>query len=803
MEDNGVRTGFADELLARKDDNGNVQTLFDHLHNAGELAAGFESRSAATARTAGLLHDEGKATQAFQNYLLYGGKQRGEVIHAWQGAFTINDQLVDGPSGVMTQEMLELAIANHHGCLPDCISPEGDSPFFDKISEENRAEERYHYQEVLGHVPSLDLNVQGNFVQSVDESGELLRRMGTCASRLHSRRQARSSMGFYIGLYEKYIYSRLVDADRLDAAHFESRQLHTPNTPDWVELIRRLETHLGELDTSKPVNQIRSWISEDCLKASGWATGVYRLDVPTGGGKTLASLRFALHHAEKTGKKHIVYVIPYLSITSQTVDVFREFLDLQDDDSDVLLEHYSSVMKDDEQQEQRRRLAAERWDNPIIVTTMVQFLETVMSARASKLRKFHNMADSVIIFDEIQALPTKTVNLFNEIVSFLSNILDSTILLCSATQPLLECTERRNLLLSDNPDLIGRSNDYAEQLRRTNIIASSETVTIDELASIIFGKAQENGNCLAIVNLRSEARKLYEKISDLNETLDEDEQFAIVHLSTSMCGRHRKDRLWELRMSLERNRPVICLSTQLIEAGVDVSFACVVRAMAGLDSILQAAGRCNRNGESKEPKNVYVYPIADERGLDRLRDIKLGKAITQQLVHAYPDADLVSEAMIAEYYRFYLDRQKGEMMDCKMSTGETAYELLSTNCGRQREYEDRKKQKYTHVFAQAFKTVSDDFHVIAKETTDVVVQYGKAKELIEQLGEANLTTQIRILRQLQDYSVPLFDNEFKTLDESGRISAADEEFGIKVLNKENYNPEYGVVLNADMPLLAM
>lgn len=792
-----------DELLARKDNDDNVQTLFDHLHNTGELAAGFESRSVATARTAGLLHDEGKATRVFQNYLLYGDKRRGEVVHAWQGAFTINDQLVDSLVGGMTQEMLELAIANHHGCLPDCISFEGDSPFFDKMSDENKAKERYHYQEVLGHVPSLDLSVQSNFAQSVAESEGLLRLMGACASRLHSQRQRRSSMDFYMGLYEKYIYSRLVDADRLDAANFESQQSYTPNTPDWAELIRRLEAHLGELDTSKSINRIRSRISEDCLKASERATGIYRLGVPTGGGKTLASLRFALHHAEKTGKKHVVYVIPYLSITSQTVDVFREFLDLKDDDSEVLLEHYSSVMKDDEQQEQRRRLAAERWDNPIIVTTMVQFLETVMSARASKLRKFHNMADSVIIFDEIQALPTKTINLFNEIVNFLSNILDSTILLCSATQPLLECTERGNLLLSDNPDLIGRSNDYAEQLRRTNIIASSETVTIDELASIIFDKAQENGNCLAIVNLRSEARKLYERISDLNETLDENKRFAMIHLSTSMCGRHRKDQLRELRMSLERNRPGICLSTQLIEAGVDVSFSCVVRAMAGLDSILQAAGRCNRNGESKEPKNVYVYPIADERGLDRLRDIKLGKTITQQLVHAHPDADLMSEAMIAEYYRFYLDQQKGEMMDCKLNTGETAYDLLSTNWSRRKEYEYRKKQKYMHVFAQAFKTVSDDFHVIDKETTDVVVQYGKAKELIDQLGEEDLTTQIRILRQLQDYSVSLFDNEFRTLNESGRISTANEEFGIRMLNEENYSPEYGVVLNADMPFLSM
>lgn len=552
------------ELLARKDKDGNVQTLFEHLHNAGELAADFESRGEATALTAGLSHDIGKASHDFQDYLLMGNKHRGDVVHAFQGAFVINDQTVDGVAGTLTQEILELAIANHHGCLPDCIDPDGRSRFFEKMSDANKREERYRYQEVLGNIPSMAVDAQANFAKSVTETTDLLQ---TIRFRKFSREHACNSKHFYLGLYEKYIYSRLVDADRLDAAHFESRCSYVPNIPDWEELIKRLEIHLGTLDASETINQIRSQISEDCLKASDRATGIYRLGVPTGGGKTLASLRFALHHAAKTGKKHIIYVIPYLSITSQTVSVFRKFLDLQDDDNSVLLEHYSSVMKDeridkhdenkhndeckedryDDDKEQRRRLAAERWDNPIIVTTMVQFLETVMSARASKLRKFHNMADSVIIFDEIQALPTKTINLFNEVVSFLSNILGSTILLCSATQPLLERTGRRNLLLSDKPDLIERSDDYAERLRRTNIVASSETVTVDELASIIFDRAQENGNCLAIVNLRSEARQLYKTINDLNSTLDENNRFVIVHLSTSMCGRHRKDRLQELR----------------------------------------------------------------------------------------------------------------------------------------------------------------------------------------------------------------------------------------------------------------
>lgn len=250
---------------------------------------------------------------------------------------------------------------------------------------------------------------------------------------------------------------------------------------------------ISDFDASSEISKIRMRISEDCLAASTRDTGIFRLGVPTGGGKTLASLRFALHHAEKTGKHHIIYITPYLSITEQTVQVFRNVLGLGEDDNEVLLEHYSSVVPDkDDEKEQQRRLAAERWDKPIIVTTMVQFLETVMSAKATKLRKFHNMADSVIVFDEIQALPTNTINVFNEVVSFLSKILGSTILLCSATQPLLEQTDRNNLLLSDEPDLIDFNNDYAARLRRTNIVASSHELALDDFATEIYDKALEN-----------------------------------------------------------------------------------------------------------------------------------------------------------------------------------------------------------------------------------------------------------------------------------------------------------------------
>lgn len=801
-------------LLARKDEAGNPQTLYDHLHNTAELAAAFERLSFVTAYTAGVLHDSGKATDDFKQYLLTGNRKRGEVIHAKQGAFIIDDCAANYPSSLasmLTAEVLELAIANHHGHLPDCLDAYGKATYFGTLTGENKNAGQYHYQEVLSHIASLDLDIDANFANSLAETNSLLIAIDSCGL---SPRNVRNSRDFFLGLYAKYIYSRLVDADRVDAAHFMAHQPYASQTPNWDDLTHRLENAINVFDASSEIGKIRMRISEDCLAASTRDTGIYRLNVPTGGGKTVASLRFALHHAKKTGKHRIIYIAPYLSITEQTVQVFRNVLDLGKDNNEVLLEHFSSVVPDkDDEKEQQRRLAAERWDKPIIVTTMVQFLETVMSAKATKLRKFHNMADSVIVFDEIQALPTNTINVFNEVVSFLSKILGSTILLCSATQPLLEQTDRKNLLLSDKPDLIDSNNDYAERLRRTNIVSSLRELTLDDFATEIYDKALENGNCLAVVNLKSEAKRLYQLVKEL----DVDHRFTLVHLSTAMCGAHRKDQLAVLKECLPKKfgdpgRPVICISTQLIEAGVDISFSCVIRAMAGLDSILQAAGRCNRNGESQTPKNVYVYPIKDEAGLKYLPEIQLGKDITDQLIHDYPEQDLLSECMIEEYYRAYLirypklkdskTRNIGTMDYLISGNEETAYDLLSFNRHRRGQYLNRTGEQYPYELAQAFQTVGDNFRVVPGGTTDVVVHYGQAMELINQLDdEGDFASKIKTLRSLQEYTVSLFDYEFKALDKSKSISEENGDFDILVLNEENYSQEFGFLLEAEMPLL--
>jgi CRISPR-associated endonuclease/helicase Cas3 len=462
-----------------------------------------------------------------------------------------------------------------------------------------------------------------------------------------------------------------------------------------------------------------------------------------------------------------------------------------------LLEHHSSIVAPDDNEERNlRELACDRWDSPIIITTMVQFLETVISARACDLRKFHSMQDSVIIFDEIQSLPIHSIHLFNEIVSFLSKILNTTILLCTATQPLIGNTERRNLLLALKSDLIDGVNDCFEKLKRTRI-ERIEPKTIDSFSQFVFDKMGSELNCLVIVNTKKEAREIYNNIKQLNSN----NSFQIFHLSTAMCSVHRFETLNNVKRLLQAQKKVVLISTQLIEAGVDISFTCVVRAMAGLDSITQAAGRCNRNGESQDIKAVYAVPLKNE-DLDKLKDIKSGKENAERVIKENQGADYSSQEILNKFYGYYFHARKNEM-DFNINGIGTIYGLLSNNCVGKQNYKNRTEQDYRHILTQAFDTASTEYSVINNNTEAVVVCYDKAESLINKYKTCiNIADRISLIRKLTKYSVSLYrETDIKKLTEQGAISILDDEFGIKLLNKCFYSNELGVMIETDMPSL--
>lgn len=798
------------------------QTLQDHLDGAGALACRFADPAGLgkVALAAAELHDIGKATKSFQDYLLHGVGKKGTVIHAYQGAFAVEDaphseyEKENANISRLTRDILEVAIASHHGDLPDCISDDGTTDFFERIGSSEKDDEIYHYAEVKSHLEDVGLDVNSLCADASRNLGEFYNR--------HIKKGI-SNKSFAFGLLEKYVYSCLVDADRCDAAQFGDSNAVPRYEADWDALVTKFEEYCRKFSADTPINAVRIDISRQCKGAASRPTGIYRLSVPTGGGKTLASLRFALHHAQIWCKKHIIYVIPFLSITSQTAATFREVLGLGDDDS-VLLEHYSDAGRGEtahdteiaDAQEARRRLSQERWSQPLIVTTMVQFLETCMASRGTKLRKFHNMADSVIIFDEIQSLPSHSLDLFKEIVNFLSEALGTTIVLCTATQPALENIDKTvRLDLADNPELVTLSEEQRRVFRRVAIVTQARPLPIagdGGLAQFVLDKARENGSCLAVVNLKSEARKLTQELQSLDA---QSQGFALVHLSTSMCGAHRNDALAKVRAATASGEPIICVSTQLIEAGVDVSFGTVVRAAAGLGSIVQAAGRCNRNGESTKPRNVYVVPVSDddEKGLSAVRDIKRGKEIMMHslvpLASKNPDFDFLGKEALDMYNTaFYKDKVEGNELKYPLPDGGNAYDLLGFNKAARYQYNTVTHpdgpSAYVHCLAQSFRTVGRLYQVIPNLTKSVVVRYHSSagtdsRELLEQLrDEYDPREKVRIIRKLQDFTVQLFDTDFKKLTERGLITLADDDFELYVLESDDcYDMNFGVVPDAE------
>ena len=373
----------------------------------------------------------------------------------------------------------------------------------------------------------------------------------------------------------------------------------------------KLTTHLLTLYAGRFLKRAKSRAQD--------TQGIYTLTVPTGGGKTYASLRYALHHANTDGLQRIIYVIPYTSIIEQNAEAIRKVIQHQGDQYPWVLEHHSNL--EPENQTWHSKLAAENWDAPVVLTTMVQFLETLFSGGTRGVRRLHQLANSIIIFDEIQTLPINCTHLFCNALNFLSAYTKTTAVLCTATQPLLDqlkSPEKGQLLIPEENHLITDVRQLFDQLKRVEISNKTKSGgwTEEEIAALARSELNSKGNCLVVVNTKASAQALYMSCSDV---IDAESLF---HLSTNQCSAHRSDLFRRMRARLAAGFPVLCFSTQLIEAGVDIDFSSVIRFLAGLDSIAQAAGRCNRNGRLDTATVHVVNPMQET--IDQLIDIKVG-----------------------------------------------------------------------------------------------------------------------------------------------------------------------------------
>lgn len=770
-----------------REQDGEIQTVNSHSVGVMKLAERFSSdlKLSSIMRLASLLHDSGKMNGDFNGYIRGETNfRRGEIDHSYAGAKYIMEFSQDSEDENTLETALFIAriIVSHHG-LHDWI----DEDFRDYLKVRTGKTDRYG--EICAGIETLvgEDELRNMLNAAVSEYSELKNKIFDLCEKNSVR------FSFYMGMFERLAESVLVDADRTDTAEFmdgiKPREFDTNLV--WKNMYAKIEemceNFRGKTDR---ISLKRTDISDRCAKFAKAERGICRLAVPTGGGKTVSSLRFAVNYCKKFGKKKIFYIAPFMSILEQNSDVLRSVAG-----DEILLEHHSNIAAEidgeDELNDYERR--CERWENPVIATTAVQFLNALFSGKMSSVRRFHHLENSVIIIDEIQSIPIKCVYLFNLAMNFLSRICGSVIVLCSATQPTLEQVDYP-LLLDKEESMTG---DYSEDFRsfkRTELISDirTEQYTYEQTADYAYEKYLENQNLLMIMNTKKAAVELFGLLRE--KCLNSGDSAEIIHLSTFMCPAHRKEKLDRVRKLLDENKPVICVTTQLIEAGVDISFHCVIRSAAGAENVAQAAGRCNRHGKD-EVRPVYVINVKDERLGNGLEQIKTGRDIFIALAENHEYDPMSNEAMTLYFRKLYNEyknhRNRGDELKYyvkDIGTDSSLLDLLSRNQKRSQLCKSNLRFR-----GQAFASAGNFFKVIDENTRDVIVPYNReAEEIILGLNsDLSAEKAVRLMRKAQKYSVSLYSAAFENMLEKRQIHTL-KFGGIFALDKSCFNDDFGI-----------
>lgn len=703
------------EFLAHIAQDGRTQTVEEHLNGTAKRSAAFAADFGAAdfGRLVGQAHDIGKTSQAFQKRL-NGGLR---VDHATAGAIEC---------AKINAAMSACCVAGHHGGLSDygnqAADQPGDSTFIGRLK-----------RGILGGIPPYAWN--GSLPKVPPEPDF-------------------QNDDYLRSLWTRMLYSCLVDADYLDTEEFISGgRVRRGEYDPLPVLLDRLERHIaGYFPPKNELNRSRCKILQSCMDAGSGSKGIYTLTVPTGGGKTVSSMAFALRHAVKNNMRRIIYVIPYTSIIEQNAQVFRGILG----DRNVVEHHSGAAFDSDEETNDpltRQRLAAENWDAPVIVTTAVQFFESLYANRPSKCRKLHNIVNSVIVFDEAQMLPTPHLKPCVGVIASLAAHFGVTAVLCTATQPVLN-----DLIQSFAPGIPVReicpdAFHLHEQFRRVtfqNVGTLSNAALTDALSA--------HSQVLCIVNTRKAAQEIYGQLSGQGN----------FHLSTLMCPAHRQTILQTVRERLKDGLPCRVVSTSLIEAGVDVDFPAVYREMAGLDSILQAAGRCNRNGKKRADQSIVTI-FTGETPAPVLFRTNIGAAVEALAGGRDPGAPESIRRYFTAYRSLVADNLDKARVVTHLRSGISGCSL-------------------------PFETVARDFRLIDQATKTVYIPLEDGKDLCDSLlsGYANR----EVYRKASRYSVSIYEPHYQTLLRSGDILPLDGESGV-LRNPALYGEDTGLSMQAD------
>ena len=774
----------------------------------------------------GLMHDFGKYSLKFQKYIYDatglinpdlddeestpGGSK---VDHSTAGAQWVYRRLAamgQKESGVLCGQMLGLCIASHHGAgLIDCLDDEGNVVW----------QKRFNKDDSLTHLSECLQNADESVLRQAEglaDKALLVQMLAPLKAvlMLPEAQAGHQIKEFYLGCFTRFLFSCLIDADRINSADFERENQkkirRLQEKPDWQAAIAKLEAKLAQFERRYPIDEIRRQIADDCLQRAADAQGIYTLTVPTGGGKTLASLRHALHHAQTHGLERIIYIIPYTSIIDQNAEAVRDILG-----DEWVLEHHSNL--DPEKQTWQNKLLSENWNKPIVFTTMVQFLDAWFGGGTRGARHIHPMANSVLIFDEIQTLPVKCVHLFCNALNWLVQFGGSSAVLCTATQPLLSAcgvdefpedkralVKARGLLqLASNAEIMGKNQALDKlfaDLSRVEIKFNEKAGgwSVDEAGAFLLTQFQTALSCLFIVNTKKWAKALYQYCQQQNVPSE-----ALFHLSTNQCAAHRKALFARMKQRLEQKLPVVCISTQLIEAGVDISMACVIRALGGLDSIAQAAGRCNRHGENAGKGRVWVLNLQEPSLAKVLPDIDAGQQQAERVLREFAGQDILQPKAMRQYFEYYFYQRSDEMAYAvKNSASGSLLDWLSDNGFNNyaAKNDQRRQTRQYPLLMQSFKSAGRAFQVIDAPTRAVIVPYGEGKALIAKLcGEYEPKAFYGYLNQAQRFSVNVFPNVWKKLIESNAIHEIADT-GVYYLNERHYSEEYGLAADEVAPM---
>ena len=716
------------------------QTLQSHSVNVGEMAAEFARVFGAQeiACQTGQLHDLGKYSEAF-NCRLHGGPS---VDHATAGAKIAVERWRN-----VIGKLIAFCIAGHHAGLANG-SGEGD----------NRRTLKQRLALQFGaDIPALD-----NLWQQEIKLPQNLSAPPLKADAHHPF--------FSYAFFTRMLYSCLVDADYLDTEAFylklENKAAERGGYPDlnvlqhnfnqFINDFRRRIAQAPEQTEAEKrnaaLNRLRSEILDHAVEQAAQPQGLFTLTVPTGGGKTFTSMAFALEHAKQHGMRRVIYVIPFTSIIEQNAAEFRKaFGELGEQ---AVLEHHSTFddgKLQNEATKDKLRLASENWDAPIVVTTAVQFFESLFADRSSRCRKLHNIAGSVIILDEAQMLPLNLLLPIMQAIKELAQNYRCSVVMCTATQPAVQAENGFYRGFENVREIAPKPTALFDKLCRTTVQHIGTQTDADLLA-----KLAEHPQMLIIVNNRRHARSLYDQAKPLDGTF---------HLTTLMCAKHRSQKLDEIRGRLKSGEPCRVIATSLIEAGVDVDFPLVMRAEAGLDSVAQAAGRCNREGK-RPSENSFVWIFAPEEQWKAPPELAAQAAVMRLTADSFSD-DLLSTQAVAAYFA-ELYQLKGSELDNKKIL------KMHNDTGQSLDF--------------PFQTIADKFHMIESHMQPLIIPFdGEAENLISSLQHADHIG--GLLRKLQPYTVQIPEKALAALYKAGRIES---------INEKNFGKQFYTLIGLDL-----